>query len=57
MKRGGVKDPVALGGEQRAERLMGLMERNLGYVPGFAARTRAGSGCAGTSSRPPPPPS
>ena len=47
MKRGGVKDPVALGGEQRAERLMGLMERNLGYVPGFRRAHARGLGLRG----------
>lgn len=34
-RRRAITDPVGLGGAQRAERLMGLMERNLGYVPGF----------------------
>ncbi len=28
-------DPARLGGPERAERLMGFMERNLGFVPGF----------------------
>ena len=28
------RDPQALGGPERAERLMGLMERNLGFAPG-----------------------
>jgi len=40
-------DPIALGGEQRAERLMGLMERNLGYVPGFRRAHSRGIGLRG----------
>lgn len=47
MKRGSVSDPVALGGEQRAERLMGLMERNIGYVPGFRRAHARGIGLRG----------
>ncbi len=40
-------DPAALGGEARAERLMGLMERNLGYAPGFRRAHGRGIGLRG----------
>jgi catalase len=42
-----VTDPVALGGAARAERLMGLMERNIGYVPGFRRAHARGIGLRG----------
>lgn len=45
--RKAITDPAALGGEQRAERLMGLMERNLGYVPGFRRAHSRGIGLRG----------
>ncbi len=35
MRRTGNSTPAQLGGPDRADRLMGLMERNLGFVPGF----------------------
>lgn len=43
-----ISDPAALGGEARAERLMGLMERNLGFVPGFRRAHGRGVGLRGT---------
>ncbi len=48
MSRGGeISDPHALGGEARAERLMGLMEENLGYAPGFRRAHARGIGLRG----------
>ena len=46
-RRGAVPAPAALGGEARAERLMGLMEGNLGYVPGFRRAHARGIGLRG----------
>jgi catalase len=46
-RRREVTDPAALGGEARAERLMGLMEENLGYVPGFRRAHARGIGLRG----------
>ena len=43
-----ITDPAALGGEARAERLMDLMERNLGFVPGFRRAHGRGVGLRGT---------
>ncbi|MGH2901567.1 MAG: catalase, partial [Solirubrobacteraceae bacterium] len=49
MKRSGtVSDPAALGGEQRAERLMDLMETNLAHAPGFRRAHARGVGLRGT---------
>lgn len=42
-----IADPAALGGPQRAERLMDLMEQNLGYVPGFRRAHGRGVGLRG----------
>jgi len=42
-----VTDPAALGGEARAERLMGLMEENLGFAPGFRRAHGRGIGLRG----------
>ncbi len=46
-RRGRVADPAALGGEARAERLMGLMQENLGFVPGFRRAHARGIGVRG----------
>src|SRR4028119_765044 len=46
-QRGTITDPAALGGEARAERLMGLMEENLGYAPGFRRAHARGIGLRG----------
>lgn len=43
-----ISDPAALGGAARAERLMDLMERNLGFVPGFRRAHGRGIGLRGT---------
>lgn len=42
-----ITDPAALGGPARAERLMDLMERNLGFVPGFRRAHGRGVGLRG----------
>ena len=42
-----ITDPAALGGDKRAERLMGLMEENLGFVPGFRRAHARGIGLRG----------
>lgn len=48
LRRGSpVSDPGALGGEARAERLMGLMEANIGYEPGFRRAHARGIGLRG----------
>ena len=47
MKHRQITDPAAYGGQSRAERLMGLMESNLGYAPGFRRAHARGIGLRG----------
>jgi catalase len=41
------KDPATLGGPERVERTLGLMEANIGYVPGFRRAHGRGVGLRG----------